>query len=276
MMNSAQLATASLNDIVFDGRNKEYGAYELRGLYERHVLRAMVLASLLLLLLISFPLIARLVKDRFPAPVVKISGPLELIDVVVDPGRVVVPPPIAPPVTPPATQQRASTVEFKPPVVTRDELAAGTVASQEDLATTDPGAVTFHGNDNPPLVPTDLPPGNPTIGETVAPSAPYTYVEQMPSLPGGGGMEAVVAAIQKAVKYPQLAVRNGVEGRMFASFVVNARGEVSDIKIVKGLGSGLDEEVVRAINTLPKFIPGKQNGREVSVAFTVPLTFKIQ
>ena len=53
-------------------------------------------------------------------------------------------------------------------------------------------------------------------------------------------------------------------------------GEVTDVKIVKGLGSGLDEETMRAIKTLPRFVPGKQNGREVSVAFTVPVTYRIQ
>ena len=69
---------------------------------------------------------------------------------------------------------------------------------------------------------------------------------------------------------------NQVEGRIFVSFTVNSQGDVSDVKVVKGLGSGLDEETIRAVKTLPKFIPGKQNGRAVSVSFTVPITFKIQ
>jgi protein TonB len=98
----------------------------------------------------------------------------------------------------------------------------------------------------------------------------------MPELPGGGGQTAIVAAIQRAVKYPAPALRAGVEGRVFASFTVNAKGDIVDLKIVKGLGSGIDEETLRAIKTLPRFIPGKQNGREVSVSFTVPITYKIQ
>ena len=108
------------------------------------------------------------------------------------------------------------------------------------------------------------------------PAAPYTFVEQMPELPGGGGQLAIVAAIQRAVRYPGLALRNGVEGKIYVSFTVNPKGEVVDAKIVQGLGSGLDEETLRAINTLPRFIPGKQNGREVSVSFTVPVTYRIQ
>ena len=98
----------------------------------------------------------------------------------------------------------------------------------------------------------------------------------MPQLPGGGGTAAIVAAIQQAVRYPRQALRNGVEGKVFVSFTVDPKGEVTDVKIVKGLGSGLDEETMRAIKTLPRFIPGKQNGREVSVSFTVPVTYRIQ
>ncbi len=84
-----------------------------------------------------------------------------------------------------------------------------------------------------------------------------------------------MAAIQKAARYPTLALANSVEGHVYASFVVNAQGEVTDLKIVKGLGSGLDEETLRAIGKLPHFIPGKQNGRAVSVQYTVPISFKI-
>jgi protein TonB len=110
-----------------------------------------------------------------------------------------------------------------------------------------------------------------TVKET-----PYISVEQMPELPGGGGQAAIVAAIQRAVKYPGLALRNEVEGKVYVSFTVNPKGDVIDVKIVKGLGFGLDEETMRAIKTLPQFIPGKQNGQEVSVSFTVPVTYQIQ
>lgn len=103
----------------------------------------------------------------------------------------------------------------------------------------------------------------------------YTYVEVMPQLPGGGGNAAIINAIQQAVKYPPLAVRNQVQGRVVVSFTVNAQGDVSDVKIVKGLGSGLDEEVARAVYQFPRFVPGKQDGKAVAVSFTVPITFKI-
>lgn len=115
-----------------------------------------------------------------------------------------------------------------------------------------------------------------TAEETVVDNKVYTYVEQMPELPGGGGNAAIIAAIQKATKYPPLALRNQVEGRIFVSFTVDKNGAVSAIKIVKGLGSGLDEETIRAVSTLPQLIPGKQNGQPVGVSFTVPVTWAIQ
>ena len=89
-------------------------------------------------------------------------------------------------------------------------------------------------------------------------------------------MAAIVAAIQKNFRYPAADLRNQVEGRVFASFTVDENGDVSDVKIVKGLTGTVDTETIRSIKALPKFIPGKQNGRAVKVSFTVPVTLKIQ
>lgn len=104
----------------------------------------------------------------------------------------------------------------------------------------------------------------------------YTSVDQMPQLPGGGGSEAISKAIQNATKYPALAIQNQVQGRVFVSFTVEPQGDVSGVKVVKGIGSGLDEEVVQAVKSLPTFIPGKQNGRAVRVSYTLPVMFSLQ
>ncbi|UOQ97376.1 energy transducer TonB [Hymenobacter sp. 5317J-9] len=101
----------------------------------------------------------------------------------------------------------------------------------------------------------------------------YTYVEQMPQLPGSGGNQAIVAAIQERLVYPEQARRDNVTGRVFVSFTVTTTGGVKSIKVVKGIGAGCDEATIAAVSQLPRFIPGKQNGRAVSVSFTVPATF---
>lgn len=103
----------------------------------------------------------------------------------------------------------------------------------------------------------------------------YTYVEQMPQLPGGGGSAAIVSAIQSHVKYPVEALRRRITGRVFVSFTVDDTGLVREAQVVKGIGGGCDESVLNAVQQLPQFIPGRQSGIPVSVRFTVPVTFQI-
>ena len=274
-MDNAQIAKASLNDIVFEGRNKAYGAYVLRRLYQRHVTRALIIATAVFLLLIAFPLISQYLKDRLPKEPKKNLQENVLMDAPpLDDTKP--PPPPPPPEAPPPPPPKLTTIKFTPPVVKKDEeVKKEEVPDQEELKDKTVATVTVKGNTDAPDL-SELSGTGDKVVEEVVENKVYTYVEQMPQLPGGGGNGAIVAAIQKATKYPSLALRNQVEGRIFVSFTVNPQGDVSDVKVVKGLGSGLDEETIRAVKTLPKFIPGKQNGRAVSVSFTVPITFKIQ
>ncbi|ALW84022.1 energy transducer TonB [Hymenobacter sedentarius] len=274
-MDNAQIAKASLNDIVFEGRNKAYGAYVLRRLYQRHVTRALIIATAIFSLLIFFPLISQYLKDKMPKEPKKNLQENVLMDAPpLDETKP--PPPPPPPEAPPPPPPKLTTIKFTPPVVKKDEeVKKEEVPDQEELKDKTVATVTVKGNTDAPDL-TELSGEGDKVVEEVVENKVYTYVEQMPQLPGGGGNAAIVSAIQKATKYPPLALRNQVEGRIFVSFTVNAQGDVSDVKVVKGLGSGLDEETIRAVKTLPKFIPGKQNGRAVSVSFTVPITFKIQ
>ncbi|TPG62393.1 energy transducer TonB [Hymenobacter nivis] len=99
-------------------------------------------------------------------------------------------------------------------------------------------------------------------------SSVYTYVEQMPQLPGGGSNAAIMAAIQARV-----APTGGCGGKVFVSFVVGPSGVVREAKIIKGLAASCDEAVLAAVRQLPRFSPGRQNRRPVSVVLTVPITF---
>jgi TonB family protein len=106
-----------------------------------------------------------------------------------------------------------------------------------------------------------------------APPAVYTYVEQMPQLASGGGNQAIVAFIQQHLAYPKVAAADQRAGRVFASFIVDNEGKVQAPAIVKGLGTAYDEAVLAAVRQLPKFEPGKQDGKPVAVSFTVPILF---
>ncbi len=103
---------------------------------------------------------------------------------------------------------------------------------------------------------------------------PYTTVEQMPEYPGG--TTELLKYIAGHLKYPVIAAEQGIQGIVTIRFVVSPSGEVTDIQILRKLDPTCDKEAVRVIKSLPKWMPGKQNGRAVPVYFTVPVRFKLQ
>jgi protein TonB len=111
--------------------------------------------------------------------------------------------------------------------------------------------------------------------EKVIDNKVYTYVEQMPQLPGGGGSLAIVRAIQSHVKYPAAALVHHIQGRVLVEFVVGKNGKVRKARVAEGIGGGCDEAVLAAVQQLPRFKPGTQQGKPVAVGFTVPVTFKL-
>ncbi len=102
----------------------------------------------------------------------------------------------------------------------------------------------------------------------------FTYVEQLPSFPGGD--QAMLAFISKNIHYPSLAKENSIQGKVFCSFVVNENGKIEHIKVERGIGGGCDEEAIRVIRMMPDWRPGKQNGRAVAVRFTLPVKFSLE
>lgn len=105
--------------------------------------------------------------------------------------------------------------------------------------------------------------------ESVDDSEIFETVEQMPELIGG------INSLQTNAKYPEMARMAGIEGKVIVEFVVDAKGNVRDASIVKGLGGGCDEEAIRVLNEHAKFTPGRQDGRAVNVKMTLPITFKL-
>jgi periplasmic protein TonB len=98
--------------------------------------------------------------------------------------------------------------------------------------------------------------------------------EQMPEFPGGG--EALVRFIQRALKYPPIAQETGIEGRVFVRFVIDREGNVTDVQLVRGVDQSIDNEALRVVRSLPRWEPGRQNGKTVKVWYTVPIVFKLQ
>jgi periplasmic protein TonB len=101
----------------------------------------------------------------------------------------------------------------------------------------------------------------------------FLAVENQPEFPGGE--EALVEFIARNVKYPPIARENGIQGKVFVSFIIEIDGSVSTIKIVRGIGGSCDEEAKRVVGLLPNFIPGRQNDKLVRVQYIVPVNFKL-
>lgn len=101
----------------------------------------------------------------------------------------------------------------------------------------------------------------------------FQYVEQMPEYPGG--TVSMQAYIRQTLKYPEAAQKKGISGKVYIKFVVDIDGTITDAYVLKGIGEGCDEEALRVVNAMPKWKPGKQNGRPVRVLFTLPVNFKL-
>ena len=102
----------------------------------------------------------------------------------------------------------------------------------------------------------------------------FDVVEEMPSFPGGQG--ALMQYLASNIKYPVVAQENGVQGRVIVSFVVERDGSISDVKVARSVDPSLDREAQRVVKSMPKWKPGKQNGSAVRVKYTVPVVFRLQ
>ncbi|HEY4785302.1 MAG TPA: TonB family protein [Bacteroidales bacterium] len=105
-------------------------------------------------------------------------------------------------------------------------------------------------------------------------NTPNTFVEQMPSYPGG--QDSLMAFLRKNIQYPANASEMGISGKVILQFVIGKDGQISNINVLRGIGGGCDEEAVRVVKLMPKWVPGKQNGEAVPVYFTLPIVFNLQ
>jgi TonB family protein len=101
----------------------------------------------------------------------------------------------------------------------------------------------------------------------------FTVVENMPQFPGGE--EALMQFLAKNIKYPQDARKNNITGRVYVTFVVDKDGKVKDIRILRGIGGGCDEEVLRVMHMMPDWKAGSQDGSNVSVQYNLPVHFTL-
>jgi periplasmic protein TonB len=250
------------NDLVFEGRNQSYGAYELRTNYNKrvtYIVGGMILFSFVLLGL-------KKVMDRPKEEVVEEVLKVEQIDLTPPPPMEEQPPPPPPPPPPPMVEM----VKFTPPVIKDDAVEEEPQKLKEEVKETQVGVKDQEGEEI--IAPPSVVEGP---GEPAAPEI-FTIVEEQAEFPGG--IPAMMKYIQKNVQYPAMAREAGISGKCFLKFVVNETGDISNVEILKGVPGcpDCDKEAIRVVKSMPKWKPAKMTGRAVKCYFNLPFSFKIQ
>lgn len=248
------------NDLVFADRHKDYGAYKLRRDYNRRFGLAMLLGIAFFALVVGTPfVISKLgAKDKEPEKVKVVEVNLDLFKE----DQPEEPPP--PPEVVPPPQPQIETVQFTA-VEAADEPVEAPPPTQEDLSTTTASTTTQEGEK------IDAPPPPPPVEETTYDLA---AVQEQPDFPGGMGK--MYQYLQDHTVYPQMEQDAGIQGKVYVEFVVDKDGSVEDVTIKRGVSPNLDKEALRAVKSMPKWSPGKMNGKPVKCRFTIPVQFKLQ
>lgn len=261
-----QVTSDTRNDMVFEGRNQEYGAYVLRTEYDKRLM--LIMFSLLAVIGLSYGtyiVIKNLPEEKLPPPPVDTSQ----FTVQAPPVEEDVPPP--PPEEPPPPMEK--TVAFTPPVVV-DIPVEDQIPIQEDMEDTKADTKT-NETDN---VSWEAPANGPADTKEVEEKEPeiYTYVDEDPEFPGG--YAAMMAFIQKNFNYPQVAIENNIQGKCYVKFVVKGDGTVSSVQVERGIAGcpECDKEAVRVVRMMPGWRAGKVNGKSVSTLYRLPINFALE
>jgi periplasmic protein TonB len=258
--NAAFVEPQSWDDIVFENRNQTYGAYVLRKVYGKNVFLGMIITLAVLALMVYGPAIAAMLKSE---EVVEKAPPKKLVYT-----ELSAPPPIDKPKPPPPQIQLPKlqkVIKFVPPKVVKEEVVEE-VPTIEEIKQNEVAAVEVEG-------PTEVVFEEPVQEVVEDDNQIFTVVEQQPEFEGG--YEAMMRFIQKNMRYPASARRMGVDGTVYVQFVVSKDGSISEVKTIRGISADCDKEAERVVNMMPKWKPGKQNGKSVFVRFVLPIKFKL-
>ena len=265
-------------DLVFDGKNQAYGAYQLRKDTGKRNLKALI-TMFLIFAAIAAIVIAKVSIDNYIASRnAAIETDVELQSLA-EKKEAKVERKEEPQIEKIEVEKVKSSVAFTTPEIKKDEEVQEDqeMKSQDELASTNTaiGAFTVEGNDEEAgevLKAKEViaEPEPPKVEETKV----FDVVEEMPQFPGG--QAALLEYLAKNIKYPVVAEENGIQGKVIVTFVVERDGSITDVKVVKSVDPSLDKEAARVVKSMPHWIPGKQNGSAVRVKYTVPVQFKLQ
>lgn len=278
-MEIRKILEADVLDIIFEQKNKTYGAYELRKNYHKRAKKAMMAMVLFGALVSSIPLVAGLLtgKERIARPP---SITTVLRDIKTDP-----PPRINPPIKPHVTKPQTNTEIVKhtvPKIIRSEEVKdIDKMHKNDEIKDKTTGIVAQkgdEGNDTPNLQPPGDGKGN--IDDAIVEVKPpiektFSAIEltQDPEFPGGE--DEMVAFLKKHLRYPNRAREDGVNGKVVIDFVIDKEGKISEIKVLRKAGYGFDDEATRVLGMMPNWRPGKINGQTVKAHYNIPIVFQL-
>jgi protein TonB len=267
-MIEANMMKVPVEDIIFERRNKDYGAYDIRKKYNRNVGIATAIAISFLLLALFGPIIInKLMPEEVEPPVIDLKPTATTLGPPPDLTKVKPPPPPEQIIEPPKQ------IKFTEPKVVKEEVPDEPPPTQKEQQENNTGNTTVDGPvDAPPAPPvTPVEPVKPTVQEN------FEFAQELPK-----PKIDLQAFFNTHVKYPDLAQETGVQGTVFVKAVVKSDGSIdkSTITIGKGIkngGAGLNDEALRVVRLIPdgSFSPGNNNGNPVNVWISIPVRFQV-
>jgi len=260
-MAKQKIKAPTFDEIVFEHRNKEYGAYTLRKKYNRNVIIALLIGIVIMASAIITPYLnAKAAENRQKRTEREVAIEMENLD---QPNETVAPPP--PP--PPPPQDVVQQAKYVPPVVV-DSVKP---EEAQQLMTADEAQVEIQNEDVNIEIVEEV---KEEVQEEEPEPEPFVVVEEMPMFPGGDA--ALLTYIAEHTNYPEVAKENNIQGRVIVRFCVTSKGTINQVSVLKGVDPELDKEAIRVVESLPGFKPGKQGGKPVPVWYMVPITFTLK
>lgn len=282
MAKDVDLSSKEWRDIVFEGKNKEYGAYEMRAKSVSRHNKAMIVIVIVIIAVFALAfLVNTVIKSVEARPTDEAEQ--ALVEMATEEAEEETP------------EEEPQRVEEQQPEVVKEELL-NTVKLTE-IAIVDDNEVKEEIKSQDELRETETAVGkqNEDRGvddiinaqehkdvvvveekkpEPVDDNKVFESVEQNPQFPGGDA--ALLKYVSDHIRYPSVAQENNIQGRVVVQFVVTKTGSIGQVKVVRSKDPDLDKEAVRVVKALPKFVPGKMNGHAVNVWYTLPITFRLQ
>jgi periplasmic protein TonB len=276
MMNPQDYLKADVLDIVFEGRNKAYGAYFLRKIYEKHVRNSLIIGGLAVVLGISAPLIYDKIKSQIDKANAMTVVEVNLKDIQL-PEDLPPPPPPPPPKEPPPPPK--ATIKYVPPEVKPDAEVKEEAKVDPPPANVEVGSKTQDGTGQVAIQEAPQGQGEPAPPPPVVEEKPkedevFQVVEQQAEFPDG--QAALFKWLSTNIKYPAVARENNIQGKVIVRFIVEKDGSINGVTVLRGANELLDKEATRVVKEMPKWKPGKQRGNAVRSYFTLPVVFKLE